>query len=155
MAKIRIFNVSGRVLNSSTKDGAVRIQVGGTLDLNSPMEIGELMKQQLDRGLLKQRVLDQPAYPAPKSIGGEEKKPADDGVDPHIPDTPEPYAGLKGDALVKAVMVEMIEENDNLGVDGKPNQPVLEKRVQEINERMTVTAERRDRLFETIKPKEE
>jgi len=186
---IKIFNVCGRPLDSDTKEGKVKIFPGKPLKLESYMDIGQLMKTQIDSKLLKVHKVDPSPIPGPKSIDPEEikkeagkkeklreksarekSKVAVTEDHPPLADQPEtaqredvasepddennPYDGLKGDALVIKIMEEMIEGGDNLGRDGKPNQPVLEALVQEINPRMSVSAERRDKLFQRIKDKE-
>lgn len=52
--------------------------------------------------------------------------------------------------LVKSVMVKMIEDGDNLGVDGKPNVPALRERMEEADISFSVNADLRDELYNEI-----
>jgi hypothetical protein len=182
MAKVKIFNVCGRPLDSETKDGPVRIMPGDPITLDSPMKIGQKMKEQIDSKLLKQQTVVENKTPYPTSIDQEamekeaKKKaklreksnkakakakkatakekpipapPADDDK-PDPPAKKNPYEGLKGDKLITAVMKDMIDKKDNLGSDGKPNQPVLEQRVKEISPKAKVSARKRDKLYKKL-----
>lgn len=61
-------------------------------------------------------------------------------------------SNVSGDNFIKAVMCHMIGTKDNLGMDGKPNQPVLESIVKELRPSIkNVKADRRDRLYVAIK----
>jgi len=179
---IRIVNVCGRVLDSETRSGTVKIFPGKPLELEGYMDIGPLMKQQIDLKLVKVAKVDPVPIPGPKSIDpeamkkeaakkaklrakaakaegedAEEKKPAPPKKEAPKPKPvkkpvkkADPYAGLKGDKLISAVMQDMIDNKDNLGSDGKPNQPVLEAKVQEVNPRAKVTARKRDKIFKKL-----
>ena len=177
---IQIFNVCGRPLDSDTKQGTVKIFPGKPLTLESPMNIGKKMKVQIDSKLLKVGKVDPAPRPIPTSIDKDamaedaEKKAklrarstkakarAKKGVEkiePAIPTPPaddplppkaDPYKGLKGDTLITAVMVDMIKNDDNLGSDGKPNQPVLEAKVQAINPKTKVSARKRNKLYKKL-----
>jgi len=208
---LRVFNVSGQVLLTDTKNQSnLKLRPGGTIDLNDYSEIGNMMSGQIAAKQLKVKKVRKgvPAptsHPEPKEqdskaaqaefrrshsmTGGQAAGPAAEKSTPPADDeTPTPKKGIvakaktalglgkkddpkvtvsvtslenlaatdiSNDDFIKAVMLKMIADDNNLGRDGKPNQPVLEATVTELRPKIPhVRASRRDRLFEEIKKKE-
>lgn len=169
---IRVFNVSGSKQMTDTKDDPnVKLLAGGTIDLEGYHKIGNKMKTQIDAKLFKLREI-KPGIPAPESTPDKKKaapakskgkgivQKAKDalGVGKTKPVIPPvdlkslAASTVSNDNFIKAVMCHMIGMRDNLGRDGKPNQPVLEAIVKELRPSIKqVKADRRDRLYTEIK----
>jgi len=171
---IRVINVSGRLQKTDTKqDSCIKILPAKHVDLDSHMDIGVTMMNQIKQGLLKIRPVPvEPDYPKSHPAGGYQNLmsgPVPVEVEDAKPEKVEdvkaektvviPPADLKvlaesdvsNDDFIKAVIRKMIADGNNLGLDGKPNQPVLETRVKELRPNIQhVKASRRDRLLEDV-----
>ena len=197
---IRVINVSGGVQKTDTKqESNVKVLPGKHIDLDSHLDIGITMREQIKGGLFKVRDVPVESV-APKSVDPDDKKKAVKNTmtgaavsepkvkevvedDDKKPEQEKPKKGLidkvkdkltgngkkeevvvppvdlkaladsdvSNDDFIKAVMRKMIADDDNLGRDGKPNQPPLEAKVMELRTGIHhVKASRRDRLFEEI-----